>query len=807
MAGVNELLAALSVKISGDSQQFESAIKKSQDALRGFSASVNTNLARNYQDLDKFNAKWSQGFGRLADTMQSAGKALTVGVSLPLAGLATASVNSYAKLDQLKKGLISASKSAEAGEEEFKKLEAASKLPGLSLNQAVKASINLQAIGKSAEDARKWITELANANALVGGGNQELERVIYGFQQLANTDLPLGEDLNIIKDALPQVNKILKDTFGSARAEDLRKIGVSSKQITDAIIGALSQGPRAATSLGTSFTNLSATIDKSLAKVGDSINKNFDIQGKTEALGKWIEELAVSFSQLTPEAQKTILVMGGIAAATGPVLYGIGAITKAIPTLITGLTTLQTAANGAWGILGKIAIPAAIIGGVIVASSTEDPGKAVQNQQLSEEAMKAFTVSLEKYQKTASDKLKEIRDKLSKEFRQSQFDILRSGSGTDQDAARSVAAQLNGQMRAIDKILAERNASLQESGNKAAALLSESNQKIADALKALNKDLSDTDLKAQAFGSTYDVIGEKVGILEKGIVNLIELGLKPQSTIIQKLIGQYNTLGAAALKSLKATAVTPLSSKGINMNQSGVATLDTSYFNTTFKAPDDVISPVYAKMGENIQKTIIETEPYLKSFNENLMGNADTVQAFSVSVKQALEAFATDTIASFGDALGATIAGLDGFDGFGKALLSSVGDLAQQLGKLTIGFGVAMLGIKIGLQSLNPYVAIAAGTALVALGAYVKGAVSNMGSGIGSGSASSASIQSGLSSSGGSTASAIRTQEVRTNANVTPIGSTIENLFISGRLVIADEGGALVGYINKSTGKINKTGG
>jgi hypothetical protein len=47
------------------------------------------------------------------------------------------------------------------------------------------------------------------------------------------------------------------------------------------------------------------------------------------------------------------------------------------------------------------------------------------------------------------------------------------------------------------------------------------------------------------------------------------------------------------------------------------------------------------------------------------------------------------------------------------------------VGKLAIATGIAMLGIKAALESMNPYAAIAAGIALVALGTAVKAKLSD----------------------------------------------------------------------------------
>jgi hypothetical protein len=71
-----------------------------------------------------------------------------------------------------------------------------------------------------------------------------------------------------------------------------------------------------------------------------------------------------------------------------------------------------------------------------------------------------------------------------------------------------------------------------------------------------------------------------------------------------------------------------------------------------------------------------------------------------------------------------------GFRGAFNMVLTSLADLAVRVGKIAIGVGIAIGGIKKALESLNPAAAIAAGVALVALGSYAKSALSSAASGM-----------------------------------------------------------------------------
>lgn len=84
---------------------------------------------------------------------------------------------------------------------------------------------------------------------------------------------------------------------------------------------------------------------------------------------------------------------------------------------------------------------------------------------------------------------------------------------------------------------------------------------------------------------------------------------------------------------------------------------------------------------------------------------------------------------SIGQLIGDLATGGDAWSNFATNAVAALGDMAVQVGRIAIQAGVAMLGIKAALNFGGPWAAIAAGTALVALGAAVKAGLSNVASG------------------------------------------------------------------------------
>ena len=97
-----------------------------------------------------------------------------------------------------------------------------------------------------------------------------------------------------------------------------------------------------------------------------------------------------------------------------------------------------------------------------------------------------------------------------------------------------------------------------------------------------------------------------------------------------------------------------------------------------------------------------------------------------------------------GEALGSAISGGGNLaQSLSKVVLTTVGGMAVQLGKLAISIGLAVEGIKKALKSLTPGVAIAAGIALIALGSFAKSQAGKIGEGGGATAFANGGIVSG----------------------------------------------------------------
>lgn len=123
-------------------------------------------------------------------------------------------------------------------------------------------------------------------------------------------------------------------------------------------------------------------------------------------------------------------------------------------------------------------------------------------------------------------------------------------------------------------------------------------------------------------------------------------------------------------------------------------------------------------------------------------------------------------IESFGGATQALTDALFGIEGAGAeqvlaALLQPFARTATQLGEMLIAQGIGIKAFKESLKTLQPGVAIAAGAALIALGAALSSGIQALAGGVGSGSTSAST-----SAAGTATGSGIETYQQEITVNV-----------------------------------------
>lgn len=142
--------------------------------------------------------------------------------------------------------------------------------------------------------------------------------------------------------------------------------------------------------------------------------------------------------------------------------------------------------------------------------------------------------------------------------------------------------------------------------------------------------------------------------------------------------------------------------------------LDTSNFD-----PAKAIEPVEKKLNKfgGLRLEVIA------GFNQEQVAHTqEEAHKLAKQLSKTLNDGVADGIGSVADAIGGAIgSGQNVLKAAGGALLNTLGDLIEQLGKALLIYGIAQEAVQISFESFDPIVAIAAGAAAIVAGAALKG--------------------------------------------------------------------------------------
>ena len=326
-------------------------------------------------NLDRELGKVEKSMSKFGNTMKNVGTNLTQSLTLPILGLGAASLKAFAEMEKLEKGMTAIMGSSKLAKDEIVKLREVAKLPGLGLKEAVQGSVNLQAVGLSAEEARSTLMGFGKALAATGKGKVELEAIQYQLTQMISKNKLLAEDYKVIQSNLPLMAEGMKAAFGTANMELIRATGISAKDFTLQLSNALALLPETQNvtgGLANSFENLSDNIFISLNELGKTINESLKLEVVFDNVSKKMEELVNRFKALTPEQQANIVQFALIAAAIGPVILIIGQFA----TSITSIISLSRILIGVFtGLTGGTVLLVTAIGGLIAYYATTEKGQ------------------------------------------------------------------------------------------------------------------------------------------------------------------------------------------------------------------------------------------------------------------------------------------------------------------------------------------------------------------------------------------------------------------------------------------------
>ncbi len=729
-------LASLNVVVGADIRNYEAGMGRVGDVLkdvdreaRSAGASIGGNLsggfdkAANAADSAAASfANTTRNFRAIGASISSVGEGFTKFLTLPITLLGTASIKAFGDLQALEKGFNAVYKGAGPAADELARLKDVAKLPGLGLKEAYQGSINLQAVGFSAEQSRKTLAAFGNALATVGKGKADLDGVTLALTQIASKGKISAEELNQIAERVPQIRKVLTNVFGTADTEQLAKLGIGAEEFVSKVTTELGKLPQVTGGINNAIENGLDSAFNRLSKIGASLQNAFNVEGLINGFFNAFDKLGEAFDGLSPDVQKVIFVFAGLAAAAGPVLLAIGGIVSALPVLTAGFAVIT----------GPIGIAAAAIAAAAyliitnwdsVVAYFQSSGISSVFSDLATSVQGAFN-SLIGYVQDFAAFVKPVWDGI--------VEIFGTGLG---EGLRFAGTVLSAGFDLLKRILNVGGAVLRGDWSKVWEGLGNVVIAVLNGItRILTKFFSGT---IKVFGSIAKAVGNDTlsKSFASGAASVEAFG----NSLLKAYLGTEKV--AASAKKVADTvkeipseipqdfARTPKTAKGKAAKKETVKEVDLNYHLSTTgfkkqiadieKQQDKVGNgqgfevPIKLAMPQNVAE---EFSALTESIRGQMTNLGDVILETTPLIQQGL----TEAFTGVADLIGGLVSGnVSGAAAFFNGILTLVLDFVGQFGKALLAAGIGALQFQNLL--LNPPAAIAAGVALIALSGAVKG--------------------------------------------------------------------------------------
>jgi hypothetical protein len=413
--------------------------------------------------------------------------------------------------------------------------------------------------------------------------------------------------------------------------------------------------------------------------------------------------LLQKFSELSPTTKKLIVVLAGIAAALGPVLYILGTLVTLAPAIGTALTVM----------MGPIGLVVAGLTAISVVIYKNWAGIKSALVRIGNYFIELYNNSLP-IQLAVNTLIMNFKNMLS---------VGKFVFSTFLTIIKTFANNFITLFKGIGDILM--------------GVFTFDKDKIVQGFTDLTTGLKNN------FTTAFDAIKTDASILGGSVVDNFNESLQ-QKTIAKIVVpvemavsgAGTNTStdvgggGGIATRPMATSAMEGISGAGIQTPISDMIAADT----------------------ERIPEVMREQQTALSQARLDALNRA---AEFNQGVNRILSQGASQLANGIGNAIGSAITGGGKMaNKLSKVLLGTIGGMAVQLGKLAIKIGITLEKVKLAFKGPSGFLAIAAGAALVALGSLFKAGAAKIGGGGGGsrGGGGSGSSYTGGNTAGGATA-------------------------------------------------------
>jgi tape measure domain-containing protein len=318
-------------------------------------------------------ARQLQSFGR---DMSDVGQRLSLAISAPLAGIGISALKAAGNLEQTKVAFETMIGGAERASQHLNELkDFAAKTP-FEFNDLTLASKRMQALGFAAHEVIPTLRNIGDASAALGMGAEGIQRVVTALGQIKAKGTVQAEEMRQLAEAgIPAwdiLAKVLKTNVAGAMKQ-VEDRTVSAGTAIPAILAGISDrfgglmARQAETLLG-QWSNIKDKISFALQDIGTALAPSAGrvIKDVLDPMITKAREAAKAFADLPKPIQSAVIGVGAFAAAAPLAIWGlgtlansIGAVEKAIVTLLKQVKPGASALDALGNVLGKGALAGA----------------------------------------------------------------------------------------------------------------------------------------------------------------------------------------------------------------------------------------------------------------------------------------------------------------------------------------------------------------------------------------------------------------------------------------------------------------
>jgi len=297
---------------------------------------ISTVLVKISLEASEFNRrldKAQRGLFRMGRQMSIVGTELTNVFTIPLLAAGAAALKFGGDLDAMERGLAAVMKTSIPGaREELDKLIQTAKTPGLGLKQTIQASISLQAMELSADQARAVIVSMGKAVDNAGGSAENFERGMFQVRDILAKNKLEMRDWKILVQAIPSIQTAANKAFNKTGVS-LDFIRENSNGARDALSKVLKEANKlrgTGGSLKNTLDNIKDAFFLLIGSIGKTISETLDIRTAFDSFITKVEDKIPVYIQWIKQNGELVKKLGKLAlklAVLGPFIRILGSLT------------------------------------------------------------------------------------------------------------------------------------------------------------------------------------------------------------------------------------------------------------------------------------------------------------------------------------------------------------------------------------------------------------------------------------------------------------------------------------------------